>query len=100
MKNNIPIRPIKYDDCEQFIVQCVCGKVMDSRAFNGKCDKCGQLLDVNADDRCVWKLNNNNGNFSYTTDCKSTTFAYNFMQTYKFCPYCGKPILVEDNLQK
>lgn len=53
MANNIPVKPLKYDDCEQFVVQCVCGSIMDSRTFNGKCNKCGQLLDVNADDRCI-----------------------------------------------
>lgn len=52
------------------------------------------------DDRCIWKLNNNNGNCMYTTDCNTTAFAYIFMQTYKFCPYCGKPMLVDDNLEK
>lgn len=39
-----PLIPLKYDDCEKFIIKCVCGHVMDSRTFNGKCTKCGQSL--------------------------------------------------------
>lgn len=41
-----PIGPLKYDDCEQFIIKCVCGHVMDSRTFTGKCTKCNQSLFV------------------------------------------------------
>lgn len=38
------IEPLQYDDCEQFVVQCVCGHYMDSRTFNGQCEKCGLHL--------------------------------------------------------
>lgn len=49
-------------------------------------------------DDCIWELNSNNGNFTYTTSCKETVFAYIFMQTYKVCPFCGKPMLVKHDL--
>ena len=45
MEKQIPKKPISYDDCEQFVIRCTCGKCTDTRFFHGYCTWCGQKLD-------------------------------------------------------
>ena len=44
-EKQIPKKPISYDDCEQFVIRCTCGKCTDTRFFRGYCTWCGQKLD-------------------------------------------------------
>ena len=45
LEKQIPKKPISYDDCEQFVIRCTCGKCTDTRFFHGYCTWCGQKLD-------------------------------------------------------
>lgn len=45
LEKQIPKKPISYDDCEQFVIRCTCGKCTDTRVFHGYCTWCGQKLD-------------------------------------------------------
>ena len=45
LEKQIAKKPISYDDCEQFVIRCTCGKCTDTRFFHGYCTWCGQKLD-------------------------------------------------------
>ena len=45
LEKQIAKNPISYDDCEQFVIRCTCGKCTDTRFFRGYCTWCGQKLD-------------------------------------------------------
>lgn len=45
LEKQMPKKPISYDDCEQFVIRCTCGKCTDTRFFHGYCTWCGQKLD-------------------------------------------------------
>lgn len=45
LEKQIPKKPISYDDSEQFVIRCTCGKCTDTRFFHGYCTWCGQKLD-------------------------------------------------------
>ncbi len=44
-EKQIPKKPLAYDDCEQYLIRCTCGKPTDTRFFHGYCTWCGQKLD-------------------------------------------------------
>lgn len=50
LEKQIPKKPISYDDCEQFVIRCTCGKCTDTRFFHGYCTWCGQKLDWSDED--------------------------------------------------
>lgn len=45
LEKQIPKKPISYDDCEQFVIRCTCGKCTNTKVFHGYCTWCGQKLD-------------------------------------------------------
>ena len=49
-EKQIAKKPISYDDCEQFVIRCTCGKCTDTRFFHGYCTWCGQKLDWSDED--------------------------------------------------